>query len=595
MATAIWRLARPLHLIVEYEGCRTLQAGDAAIGMDENLEPLLLIVGGDALVERVCVELLATAGHQVRVAWSLDAKREHAFRALGITIVPLDPRSDDSLKAAGVMDAASLLALSEDDGLNLSIGLRARNLNPTIRIVLRQFNVTLGAKLESVLPDCTTLSPAVHSAATYAAASLDQGSFFAVRFPETFGVLVGFGRYNASDIGVSGLTIGQAEERFDLRIVALDMRSDPPRGAIIGRHDSVVTFGRILESRATQREADPKDSTASAPHQRQPITTALWETATASFHRANPILRTFAIAAVFFFSASYCYFRFALDKTWLAAAFYVTETMTNVGFGEVGVTQRGPAITWGAITAMLGGITFTSIFIGSVASALTRAQWNATQGLRRIRARRHVVICGGGKIGTAVLNFLTAAGKRVIVIDSNPDADLVRRARERDVDLLTGDASQAGALDMCAIPHASAVLALTNSDTTNLEIALGARVRSPTVPLVVRMEDASFANATASLFGLSTFSPAALSAPVLAGLSRFPGTRGRVHYADDEFTIGQREQGEHPERPPAPTCYALCVWRNGHLKMLREFEDMRPFDIVLFSVPLGQFKTKPLA
>jgi voltage-gated potassium channel Kch len=295
---------------------------------------------------------------------------------------------------------------------------------------------------------------------------------------------------------------------------------------------------------------------------------------------------------VLFFSASYCYFHFALGKTWLAAAFYVTETMTNVGFGEVGVTQRGPAITLGAITAMLGGIVFTSIFIGSVASALTRAQWNAMQGLRRIRARKHVVICGGGKIGTAVLDLLTAAGKRVIVIEPNPDADLVRRARERDVDLLTGDASQAGCLDMCAIPHASAVLALTDSDETNLEIALGARVRSQTVPLVVRMEDASFANATSSLFGLSTFSPAALSAPVLAGLSRFPGTRGRVRYADDDFTVGQREQGEHPERPPAPICTALFVWRHGYLKMIRDFEEMQPFDTVLFSVPLSQFRTK---
>jgi Trk K+ transport system NAD-binding subunit len=564
----------------------------ATFAMDESLEPLLLVIGGDALVERVCAELTATAGHQVRVAWSLDAKREHAFRSLGVTVTSLDPRSDDSLRAAGVMEAASLLALSEDDGLNLSIGLRARNLNPKIRVVLRQFNVTLGEKLEQVLADCTTLSPAVHSAATYAASALDQGCFFGLRFPETYGALLGFGTYGASDLGVSGLTVGQAEERLDARIVAVDTRSDPPRGAIIGRHDTVVTFGRVHESAGPKREPNPDGSTAAPRRGERSFPSSLWPAATAAFHRANPILRTFAILAVLFFSASYCYFHFALGKTWLAAAFYVTETMTNVGFGEVGVTQRGPAITLGAITAMLGGIVFTSIFIGSVASALTRAQWNAMQGLRRIRARKHVVICGGGKIGTAVLNLLTAAGKRVIVIEPNPDADLVRRARERDVDLLTGDASQAGCLDMCAIPHASAVLALTNSDETNLEIALGARVRSQTVPLVVRMEDASFANATSSLFGLSTFSPAALSAPVLAGLSRFPGTRGRVRYADDDFTVGQREQGEHPERPPAPICTALFVWRHGYLKMIRDFEEMQPFDTVLFSVPLSQFRTK---
>jgi hypothetical protein len=85
--------------------------------MDESLKPLLLVIGGDTLVERVYAELTATAGHQVRVAWPLDEKREAAFRSLGVTVAALDPRSDASLTAAGVMDADSLLALSEDDGL----------------------------------------------------------------------------------------------------------------------------------------------------------------------------------------------------------------------------------------------------------------------------------------------------------------------------------------------------------------------------------------------------------------------------------------------------------------------------------------------
>lgn len=548
-------------------------------------------MGADALAERVCAELTSTTGHRVRVAWPLDAKRQAIFQLLGATVVPLEPDSDASLLAAGVMEAASLLALSEDDGLNLSIALRARNLNPNIRVVLRQFNVTLGGKVEQVLPDCTALSLAAHSAATFAASALDRRCFYAVRFPEASGPLVGFSQHTARDIGISGLTVGQAEGRIAARIVALDSRRDPPSGAIVGRDDSVTIFGPIAESHAAHHEravqlSAATDSRMDSQHVSFP------DRLLAVYHRANPILRTFAIAAVVFFSASYCFFHFALGKTWNAAAFYVVETMTNVGFGEVQVTTRGPAITAGAIAAMLGGIVFTSIFIGSVASALTRAQWIATQGLRRIRARRHVVICGGGKIGTAVLNLLTAAGKRVIVIDPNPDSDLVRRARERDVDLLTGDAAQDGALDLCDIGNATAVLALTNSDTTNLEIALGARVRSPEVPLVVRMENASFARATANLFGISTFSPAALTAPVFAGLSRFPGTRGRVRYADEDHSIGQRTQGEVPERPPAEECTALCVWRDGQVFMIRDFDEMRAFDSVLFAVPLSQFRQR---
>lgn len=109
------------------------------------------------MTERVCAELTATTGHKVRVVW------------------PISAHPDEALKAAGVDVAASLLALASDDALNLVIALRARVLNRKIRIVLRQFNPVLGSKIEQNLTDCTALSPAAHSAATYAGAALDPG------------------------------------------------------------------------------------------------------------------------------------------------------------------------------------------------------------------------------------------------------------------------------------------------------------------------------------------------------------------------------------------------------------------------------------
>jgi hypothetical protein len=104
------------------------------------------------------------------------------------------------------------------------------------------------------------------------------------------------------------------------------------------------------------------------------------------------------------------------------------------------------------------------------------------------------------------------------------------------------------------------------------------------------MENTSFARATSTLFGISTFSPSALTAPAFAGLSRFPGTRGRVRYASEDFTIGQRVQGDVPERPPAEVLTALCVWREDKIVMIRDFDEMCAHDAVLFAVPLSQFR-----
>jgi Trk K+ transport system NAD-binding subunit len=531
--------------------------------------PLILVVGGDALTERVCAELTATTGHDVRVVW------------------PVSTHPDEALKAAGVARAASILALSSDDALNLAVALRARVLNRGIRVVLRQYNPLLGTKIEQNLTNCTALSPAAHSAATYAGAALDPGCFFALRFPAEAGPLLGFTRTSGAALGAAGLTVMETESRLGVRVLAVGERLDPPGGAMIAADDAVVTFGRIAEQPHGHRVHAAQHA---APAGGRPARGLTLQTFAIAWGRLNPVLRVFMLAALGFFSYEFVFFHFVLHKTWTAASFYVVETMTNVGFGETAVTTQGPFVTGGAIAAMLGGIVFTSIFIGYVSSALTRAQWMALQGMRRIRAHGHVIICGGGKIGSAVVNLLTAAGKRVVVIESNPDAGLIRRARDRDVDLLTGDAQRDDALDLCDIPHAAAVLALTDNDAINVEIALGARARRADVPLVVRMENDAFASAVSDIFGIATFSPSALTAPALAGLSRFPGTRGRVHYAGEDHTISQRSQGAVPEKPPADICTPLCVWRNGQYVTIREFYQMKPYDELLFAVPLGQFR-----
>jgi voltage-gated potassium channel Kch len=549
--------------------------------------PLILIVGDDRLTEQVCAELTATAGHRVRVVWALDVERQAAYRSFGASVSPLAPFTDEALLESGVAEATSILTLSPDDGINLSVALRARMLNPKIRLVLRQYDTVLGQKLEQNLPDCTVLSLAAHAAATYAGASLDPACSFAIRFRENDGPLVGFMQNSAIDLGIAGLTVSEAEERLQRRIVAIGDREDPPAGALIGTSDRIASFGKVRERARPAAGASPPQPPSGG--RRGPHITM--RTLVGAYARTNPILRMLAGGALAFFLLSFCFFHFALHKTWTAAAFYVVETMTNVGYGEVDVvTKRGVVITLAAIGAMLGGIIFTSIFIGYVSSAVTRAQWIALQGLRRIRARDHVVICGAGKIGTAVMNLLTLAGKRVVVIEPNPGPDLVRRAREPDVDLLTGDARGDGAVDLCDVAHATAFLALSDADATNLEIALGARARVPSIPLVVRMEDPRFADASARLLGIATFSPSALGAPAFAGLARFPGTRGRVDYGGDDHTIGQRTQGDRPQRPPARECTALCVWRGSDLHLIRDFEEMRPFDVVLFSVPLAQFR-----
>jgi Trk K+ transport system NAD-binding subunit len=298
----------------------------------------------------------------------------------------------------------------------------------------------------------------------------------------------------------------------------------------------------------------------------------------------NPIARTVALSAIAFYITMLIFFHVGLHSSWDSAAFDVAETMTNAGFGDSSVAQRGVTATVGTIAYMIGGTIFTAIFIGYVSAAITRAQWVQLQGLRRVRARDHVVVCGGGRTGGAVVSLLVAAGKHVIVIESHPDPGMVRRARSGQIDLLTGDATHEDVLELSNVPYASSVIALTNNDTGNLEIALGARALRPDVPLVVRMESRTFSQATAELFNIATFSPAELSAPALAGLARFPGTLGRVSYGGSDHTLVQRTLQSEEEAEDMAGAEPLAVWRKHGLIIARYTGGLRAGDTVLYAV-----------
>src|SRR5205823_9428068 len=144
--------------------------------------------------------------------WPGNEEFAAEVKAAGAVFVAGRPESREGLAAAGVGRAVSILALSHDDQLNLQAALRARDANPKIRIVLRQFNRALAAKIEQNLPDCSVLSLAWHSAATYAAVALDPSCLRGLQFPERGGPLTGFATRTADRDGLAGKSVAAAEQ-----------------------------------------------------------------------------------------------------------------------------------------------------------------------------------------------------------------------------------------------------------------------------------------------------------------------------------------------------------------------------------------------
>jgi Trk K+ transport system NAD-binding subunit len=547
----------------------------------------MIIVGGDALALSTARELSTIPGHRVVVLWPDEPEFAAAVHEAGAEFIAGRPDSRDGLVTAGVPEAMAILALSSDDQLNLQSALRARDANPGIRIVLRQFNRAFAAKIEQNLADCSVLSLARHSAATYAAAALDPSCFRGLQFPEPEGPLTGFAVRSAKNAGLAHSSIAEAERRLEARIIAVDGATDLGPDNPINPEAVLVVYGTLqsLLASAERQSAFARRSSV-AEIARGAAHRVRWR-----LRRIDGLVGAFATAALVLFTLGTVHFHRSFGSDWLTAAYFVLTTMTTTGFGDILPNHDKPWDVAAAMVLMLSGTALVGIFVAYAASLLIRAQWVRMQGLRPIHRRGHIVVCGAGSIGTGVIDLLLDFDMPLVVIEQKPDTALVEHARVREFDLLTGDASRDDTLELCNLGAAHSLVALTNVDTLNLEIALGARVRNPGMPIVLRIAEAAFAASIARHFQLeTTFSVAALAGPVFAGLSRVPGARGRIEFDEQEFAITEFALPEEAESEMPRLAIPLAVSDGGGFRLIRDFAGLASGSRVLAMVPLAPFR-----
>jgi Trk K+ transport system NAD-binding subunit len=140
--------------------------------------------------------------------------------------------------------------------------------------------------------------------------------------------------------------------------------------------------------------------------------------------------------------------------------------------------------------------------------------WNRAMS---VTMRRHVVLCGLGKLGLRILEQLLQLGETVVVLEKDPQCPNLRFARSQGVSVLVGTGREEGILEDLHVSAAKSIILATNDDLANLEMALDARKLAPDIRVVLRMFDPELAVKVRESFDISAaFSASALAAPLFA-------------------------------------------------------------------------------
>jgi len=175
----------------------------------------------------------------------------------------------------------------------------------------------------------------------------------------------------------------------------------------------------------------------------------------------------------------------------LGDAVYMTGiTLTTVGYREVReLDEVGRA--WTVLVAVAGvGIIFGSV--GIVAEAVLSEAASGRREAKRMSQsvaalRRHLILCGYGRVGSTVARELAHAGEPVVVVDINP-ASLVTAERDGHL-VVVGDATNDAVLAEAGIERARGLITTIDSDANNVYVTLSARALNPGLFIVARANE----------------------------------------------------------------------------------------------------------
>ncbi|WP_314224995.1 NAD-binding protein, partial [Streptomyces zaehneri] len=457
-----------------------------------------------ALLDRVVSAAVnRAAGNGTPTAPSEPANGQRTLEAVEAT--------EAVLAEAGVERAAALALVYDDDETNIRAALTARRLNPRLRLVLRLYNRRLGQHIEELLDQAAALA-AESAGATgdaYDTSAGDASTTVLSDADTAAPALAATAVVGTSKVvQTAGLLLRAVE-----RPPAGPGESDPPGLPTLALLSAIGSDPAFADGSEASGEQGPLLLPDAAAVREAAVSgrrgSVVLEQVAYSAGPALPAGRGVGVVVPFasLFSRRLrwslaglvgCVFALAV-ALWLVTgihplgALYLTLLdLFAINDPAVGATTERQVLQ---LLSGLMGLLLLPVLLAAVLEALGTFRGAGTLRRPPRGLGGHVVLLGLGKIGTRVLTRLRELNIPVVCVEAGPEARGLAVARRLRVPVVLGDVTQEGVLEAAKIHRAHALLAVTSSDTTNLEAALYARSLRPDLRVVLRLYDDDFATA----------------------------------------------------------------------------------------------------
>lgn len=452
-----------------------------------------IVCGDSPLAYRIARELTRRYGANVVVVLA-DKLRNHGPRIAALPRVTVREHSlltGEAFLDADIASARALALVGLDDLDNFHAAMRARELNPTLQLVVAAYSPHLNKRIADFLTDCTVLSRSELAAPALVAAAL--------------------GEIAPSLVTLSGKTLYVAKHSDHAagQVLCGFIVPAEPDGAIqmVAPQELNGTADYILAVADGERR-DPLR------RRRHPVRGAL---RVARQLLWNKFGLTFGILLAVMV-AGFALLIFA--KSIPSNVSYTPGNVLYLGVMDMtGSALTAPADSWqekvaqvlltGAGMALLPLI--TAIIVGARLTGTVRGEPRPRGG--------HVIVVGGGDIGARVIEELHELNFDVALIDQDPAARAVAFTRSKGMSVIIGDAPDELTLRRADVDNAIAIVLATSSDIVNLETALQARsLRGEDLRVVLRLFDGDLAHRVSKNLGANvhSYSMSYLAAPAFA-------------------------------------------------------------------------------